>query len=478
MAFSRITITFNEDLVDDDNILYTSSSPFLDFGATWVLSRINSFEVMVDTPTVNVGEISAIKYKESFELDYNLSNFIITQVVNVITVTFRNETQVFTSGISNKDVDFVIDSVPSIPLENTTRINVRSPFFISAPIYTGSTTIVPDNVVFNVFVWSGDISSDKPTEPNYVINKDSRFLNDDKIYIDISKLAQDFIQHEYNGTLSYSCVFVAWNTITTYSEGELEENKTILAFDGYNNYFENVNYIPSNDLMISNKYISVKLGDTIHLPMYLGGDEYNIEFRNGTSIEDDANIIPINISNTNNAVFNASANAENVNNIRIENITQATEEILDVEIVEECIYEPIKCVFINSDGVQQEFWFYKANREDLRVTDETYQRNVLNESIVNNQVNLSYNTSSHKNKRYNTQGVKSITVNTGYIDQDNNILIEELLLSENIWLVINNVITPVDIQDKSVSYLTKTNDQLIKYTLKFGFSFNQVQNIR
>jgi len=91
---------------------------------------------------------------------------------------------------------------------------------------------------------------------------------------------------------------------------------------------------------------------------------------------------------------------------------------------------------------------------------------------------LSYSTTEHRKREYNKQATKSIELNTGYLPEDNNILIEEMLESDYIWLTLDNEIKPVNLTSKSVSLLTKTNDQLIKYKLNFDFSYNEVQNIR
>ena len=53
-----------------------------------------------------------------------------------------------------------------------------------------------------------------------------------------------------------------------------------------------------------------------------------------------------------------------------------------------------------------------------------------------------------------------------------------MLESEYVWLTLDNEIKPVNLTSKSVSLLTKTNDQLIKYKLNFDYSYNEVQNIR
>ena len=65
------------------------------------------------------------------------------------------------------------------------------------------------------------------------------------------------------------------------------------------------------------------------------------------------------------------------------------------------------------------------------------------------------------NKSYK-QGQKSIEVNSGYVDEDNNLLIEELVMSEYVWLVIDDVIYPVDIDTKSLEYQTRLNRPINK----------------
>ena len=151
---------------------------------------------------------------------------------------------------------------------------------------------------------------------------------------------------------------------------------------------------------------------------------------------------------------------------------------IDVDIETECIYDPIKITFINRFGVLQDFYSYKVSKETIKSTNDDYNRSVLNEDIIGGIPVLSYNTSEHNKKTYNKQSKKSIELNTGYIAEDNNIIIEEMLNSEYIWLTIDNVIIPANLSTKSVALLTRTNDQLIKYKLNFDYSYNEIQNIR
>ena len=126
----------------------------------------------------------------------------------------------------------------------------------------------------------------------------------------------------------------------------------------------------------------------------------------------------------------------------------------------------------------QDFYSYKVSKEQIKSTSDSYNRSILNEDVISGLPILSYNTTEHRKREYNKQATKSIELNTGYLPEDNNILIEEMLESEYIWLTLDNEIKPVNLTSKSVSLLTKTNDQLIKYKLNFDFSYNEVQNIR
>lgn len=480
MAFSRITITFNVDFVIGDNLDLISNPPLNTIRYDWVLNRTSSNEVSQGSFTGIVGERAAINYAEAFQSDQDSTVYDVTQSNNQVVIVIKNEVEMWQPPLlPNPDYTLVIDSIATPPNPIVyDRINTRSPYFIYAPIYTGSSQVVPESALFELFVWSGDISSDKPSSPNYTYYKLQRFAGDQTIYLDISEQVQDFIEQEYNGSFGFSCVFVSWKSTTTHSDGVIIENKTVIGFDGYTEHFDGVNFVQDKDLMLSNNYISIKKGETLDLPFYTGGDEYTIEFRINEVVESTENVTFNNILNTSSALVLISDTANDINNVKIINDNTLEESIIDVEIIEECIYNPIKATFINKFGVQQGFWFFKSNSISQQIESSDYKRNVLNESIVNNKPLISYNTSMHQKVKHNTNGNTSITLNSGYIDEDNNELIRQMLLSNNIWLEVNNKVIPVNLLDKSVSYLTKRNDQLIKYSLKFEYSYNDVQSIR
>ena len=80
--------------------------------------------------------------------------------------------------------------------------------------------------------------------------------------------------------------------------------------------------------------------------------------------------------------------------------------------------------------------------------------------------------------RYNVDSRKSISLNTGFVGEEYNEAIEELLLSENVWVRWENKTLPILPKTKSLTYKTGLNDKTINYTVDFEFAFSKINNIR
>ena len=361
------------------------------------------------------------------------------------------------------------------------RISARSPFYVVAPTYNGSTTVEPLEVGFKVKIWEGDIVIDKPTAETYTYTKQPRYEGDTHIFIELSKQIQDYLIHQFQAdtTVDYLVrpVFVEINVQTSYSGGVIDETNTYIALDAYGSYKQGLNY-SFDDILINNNSISVLDGSTIRIPVITDGDSYEFQFRNNTTVLEDITVTSAAITDTENAVFIVDSIEAGINNVLIKNLTQVTEYVMDVELVTECIYTPIKCVFVNKQGVKQDLWFYKQSKESIKSDTKDYKANILTESMNVNVPILSYDSTAHQRVKYNTNSKKTIECNTGYIDEGLNVVVEEMINSEYVWLVIDDVVYPVDNKTQSQELMTKRNDQLIKYTFKFDYSFDEIQNVR
>ena len=135
-------------------------------------------------------------------------------------------------------------------------------------------------------------------------------------------------------------------------------------------------------------------------------------------------------------------------------------------------FTPFKISFINKYGATQDLYAFKKQTEVLNVTDETFNRNIIKVA------DSTYNTYEGEVKRYNIGGKTSITLNTGFVVEDMNTTIEELFLSQNVWIRYESKTLPVIAKSKSLNFKTSLNDKLINYTLEFDFAFDKVNNVR
>ena len=130
---------------------------------------------------------------------------------------------------------------------------------------------------------------------------------------------------------------------------------------------------------------------------------------------------------------------------------------------------PVRVTFVNKQGVLETFWAIRKTVEHVGVTTESYYRNVVDYE------NLTYNEHQHTKQQYNTVGRKRWTINTDNIPEHENSFMEELHMSEYIWLTYRGRTFPVNRMGQGFSYKTHVNDKLVQYELNFMES-NRLDN--
>jgi len=141
-------------------------------------------------------------------------------------------------------------------------------------------------------------------------------------------------------------------------------------------------------------------------------------------------------------------------------------ETITLLITDECRYTPKDIHYINKDGAQQVFTFFKASTEDINVSSDEFE---TDKQPVNY---------FHQFEKYNVQAKKSLSVNTGFISEDNNEDIKQMLLSSKVWLYDESLnYIPLNVSSKQLEYKTRQKDRLINYTIKFEYAFNEINTI-
>ena len=131
-----------------------------------------------------------------------------------------------------------------------------------------------------------------------------------------------------------------------------------------------------------------------------------------------------------------------------------------------------KVTFVNKFGALQEMYFFHKSTEDITTTSESYKRNIFDYSTT------SYSSTDHQMQKFNTNATKKTTLNTPFVTEQFNEAIEELMLSEYVWLTQGSVTHPVTPSTKSLRFKTSVNDKLVQYTIEFDHTSSVINNVR
>lgn len=278
-------------------------------------------------------------------------------------------------------------------------------------------------------------------------------VRSDNASFDISELIRDYLDITYDGTMpsaadlidsanGYSADVSITNYVYSDAAGTTQigtATETHEAYDAYNTFDEQDNSFtfPSNEILIT--------ADSVWLP-------------EGESME-----IYYTSSNTINQYEIGTTHPEG--NILLAGYT------LDVRRYPCTKYDPTKLVFVNRFGMLQELWFFGSVVESTSVTSETFKS-------ANITTNYVYSKYEHQYKKFDVKGKKSYTISSGFVSESYNASINELLLSEQVWMHIDNTVRPINVVTSGVSYKTSLNDKLVQYTLEVEQANDFINTIR
>jgi hypothetical protein len=155
-------------------------------------------------------------------------------------------------------------------------------------------------------------------------------------------------------------------------------------------------------------------------------------------------------------------------------MTDAPYESIKVRTMHCDKYPDRKVTFVNKLGAFQDVYFFAKEVESINTTSEQYKANLMNFATV------SY--SGHQYQSFNQQGRESITLNTGFVSEDYNEVLKQMMLSEKVWLTKTDsestFVYPVKPRTNSLTYQTSLNDKMVSYTVEFDYAFDKIQNIR
>jgi hypothetical protein len=353
-------------------------------------------------------------------------------------------------------------------------ISTRSPFII----VVGDATAIASKV--ELFVWNKGTAM--PTFPTYVMSENIPSVTQLEMTYNISPFLTEYInQIEPNKASTTVTVESNSNWVYCFAKAYFTANGTTftlfseelyVCLNSFTNPDSGVNFDISNF-----QYVLLTPDDKIKITTYTN---FAIPYYNFVCERDSVNSYIVRYYDATGSVINAqtilTAGAIEEYNYRIPlaygstsvqmKIFLGTDLIheVDCELLLECKYTPNNVDYINSYGGWQSLVFFKASQNSIDIKSTDY--NVI-------QPSYNYNPKVGQSKTMNTNGQQTVKCNTGWVDENYNLLIRDLLLSETVLL--NG--KPVIVKSKQISYKTYLKDKNINYTIDFEYSNNIINNI-
>jgi len=378
------------------------------------------------------------------------------------------------------------------------KLNARSPYYLKA------TGVVNGSFTVELYIYTGVFTTDKPATPQYTLSKEP-LENESYSVFEIGELVRDYLELDFNqeytedlyreriaadgGTFEGSTclssvlesldddyrsgtIWVEADVVSYDSVGSIvnSEYYDFIGFDGYSYFTDGANSELSRTLLQSNTDIYVLNGNRVQVPVFTE-EVTSVQFYNGGVLQSTQTISS---SVNSNAQIKYAGTTSATDEIRV--ISSEGTEIINVYPTDECKYTPYKVTFVNKLGALQNIWFFKKSMESLNTESKQYKANVFDRSI------LSYDVQTHQYRQFHKKGKERITMNTGYISEDYNEVIKQMMLSEQVWITktigSETTVIPTIPKTESLTYKTRVNDKLINYTVDFENAFDEINNIR
>ena len=291
------------------------------------------------------------------------------------------------------------------------------------------------------------------------------------VYFEVSELIKDYLNITYDNPIDTSKQSLKVTITTTIFEGldasgstQSTSSNDFFCIDAYGYFEEGANPTTTRGYMQSNDVIYYLSQETLSIPVDRNNTTNIAFFENG--IQNDTQTVT---TSTTEAFEYITLQTGDADELRI--TTTDGIKIIKIIKIDECRFKPHKITFVNRWGGLQDLYFFKKSTENLGTTRETFKSSGVNSSGV-------YDVRGHQQKSFNVESKKKISLNSGFVSEDYNAPMQELLQSEKVWMEVDNVVTPMIVTDSSLKFKTSVNDKLIEYKLELDYAFDAINNIR
>tara|TARA_R110002049_G_scaffold199037_1_gene369081 strand:- start:17669 stop:18736 length:1068 start_codon:yes stop_codon:yes gene_type:complete len=354
-------------------------------------------------------------------------------------------------------------------------ILTRSPYYKNVTWRRPSDNAVCDSFTLNIYIYEGAITA-APTTATYSITKENiQNLTTGDTKIDIARLVDDFIDPQLitqTDTGLYQSKATVWvKTEVVYDvsgDTSTELIETDYAIRGYGKGSEGENYQLDKPILSDVSEVDAYKESIVMLPI----EKVNDFSSRPTEIPDITILSYPNGTLSTTIDATGSSDNDDIVSILVVNANDATgEEYIDITYAgdtftiylrDEYRFNPIDVQFSNRYGSSQTLTFFKERKDSTSVDGSQYERS-FGQPIDG----------VHQFQKYNVNGRSKFTAQTGFIYEESNELVRQLLMSENVW--VDGL--PVNVTTNDIQLQNSKNDKLVNYLIDFEYSFNEIHTV-
>lgn len=356
------------------------------------------------------------------------------------------------------------------------------------------------NATLYLWVYTGQYGA-RPIDANYVLYKEVK-TGSDVITFEISELVKDYIDVSFTGSYSdiVQTAWAEWDIVQVFADNSTNTlSGAAIASLGYGYFEDGINpLLPQGTLLSATKLYNLS-GSNLYIPFLTGTNAksaFKAGFYNNNSLVQEvifgSTISSITADTTaytadttlltaDSSLFAGSSSNDieylpvpvNANKL-ITTLNDNTTETKSIETIEECKQTPYKISFLNKFGVVQDLWFFKRRDESVEISKSKYLQNTIKEAATG----VSYSLNQASQVPMDFKVAKSLKLNTGFIDEQYNETIQQLMLTESAWIHEDNNVFPILPTTSNLQYKTQLNDKLINFTVDFDYAYNEINLIK
>jgi hypothetical protein len=156
----------------------------------------------------------------------------------------------------------------------------------------------------------------------------------------------------------------------------------------------------------------------------------------------------------------------------LKNAANATIATVRYYVQCEVKYTPVQVAFINRFGVADFITFFKRSDERGNFKQDSYQKSIYNDGFTTPSLEVG------KYQSFNVNSRNTLSLNTGFVDQNYDETIEDILMSEYVAVYTNSNWVSAVPNRGSIEYQKSINTKLINYTMSFDFGFDERSLVR